>query len=519
MRALSALLAGISFACLALHPGSAASAPVPTQIAVPADAADCSAVPGAVVHDDGTYESGFGGWFKTVDTSEFVDRFDPPVRPSTLDAVCVAFAVQGPEITDFQFNVRIYAMDGPDGAPGTLLGEVPATLPQIAPYEYGAQGAFFRVDISMLNLVLNDEVYVGVEWNDMAYPGSMINIASDAESGGPLAGGYHRNTFTPWTPLYFSFLSSYRALLIRTIARAPKPILAVERNKVETIDHCAANPEQGNGVAEPGEEIDLQVPVLASAGGFGGVTLRLALPAPPGVQYRISDSALGSIAEGASATGLLRIALEPGVQCMQDIELLLQMDSDQGTFYSTFPLEVGRSAKEYGPAVLPLKIPEPDEEGIESSIQIPTGGNVEELAVSVRLKHYTVGDIILRLRSPSGTVITLLDRPGYPPFPGCENEVNSIFFMDGEADPEDVCDPDGGMWPAYLVGPTEPLATFAGEDMQGTWTLITADVSSGNTGALEDWSLHLTPAPSDACSICGAAGNEAIFANGFDAGP
>lgn len=515
MRALSALLAGACLALPAMYAPSIFAAPVPVQVAVPADAADCSAVPGAVVHDDGSYESSFGGWFKTVDTSEFVDRFDPPVRPATLDAVCVAFAFMFAEVSDFQFNVRVYATDGPDGAPGTLLGEVPATLPQVAPYEYGAQGAFFRVDISMLNLVLNDEVYVGVEWNDMAYPGSMLSITSDGESGGPLAGGYYRNTFTPWTPMYEAFLSSYRALLIRTIARAPKPILAVARNGVEAIDHCAANPAQGNGVAEPGEEIDLQVPVLASAGGFTGVTLRLAFPAPPGVQYTIAEAVLGPIADGERVTGLLRIGLDAGLQCMEDIELLLQMDSDQGTFYSTLPLEVGRSAKEYVPEDLPLKIPEPDAEGIASSIQIPKHGNVESVAVSVRLKHFTVGDLVLRLQSPSGTVITLLDRPGYPPFPGCENQVGEVFFMDGEADPEGACDPEGGMWPVYLAAPAEPLATFDGEDMQGTWKLIAADVSPGNTGALEDWSIHLTPAPLDTCSVCGSAGDE-IFIDGFD---
>ena len=64
-------------------------------------------------------------------------------------------------------------------------------------------------------------------------------------------------------------------------------------------------------------------------------------------------------------------------------------------------------------------------------------------------------------------------------------------------------------------GPTEPLATFNGENMQGDWTLTVYDYWSDSIGAIIDWSLLPTPALADACAVCADAA-DLIFADGFE---
>jgi subtilisin-like proprotein convertase family protein len=66
-----------------------------------------------------------------------------------------------------------------------------------------------------------------------------------------------------------------------------------------------------------------------------------------------------------------------------------------------------------------------------------------------------------------------------------------------------------------VAGPTEPLSTFSGEDMQGDWTLTVYDYWSDSIGAILDWSLRPTPALEDTCALCAQAA-DVVFDNGFD---
>src|SRR3954467_12196678 len=60
----------------------------------PRTLADCSGVPGAVVHDDGTYEIAYGGYWEDVSSMRFVDRFTPSFYPATYSTVCVSISKQ-----------------------------------------------------------------------------------------------------------------------------------------------------------------------------------------------------------------------------------------------------------------------------------------------------------------------------------------------------------------------------------------------------------------------------------------
>jgi hypothetical protein len=475
----------------------------------------CSAEAGAIVHDDGTYESGFGGYFEVIDSSEFVERFTPSVYPATISAVCAAFSVTGPGVSDFEFNVRFYDDDGDEGGPGTLLGSVPAHIDVVPPYVFGAEGSFVRVDTAASDIVVPDgAVYIGVEWDDMAYPGNFLSINSDAWSGGAFGGGYYRNTMTPWTSMYWAYLSDYRALQIRAVERAVPPKLALARDRLAIRDSCSG---AANGVAEPGEIVDLGVDVLAGGGDFSGVVASLLPPAPAGVEYVSASASIGAIGDGENAEARFRIELDADIGCLEDIVLPVLLHSDQGDFDATLRVPVGRALADIAPRLLPLRIPNQDDAGIASTIDVPQSGTIEHLAIDVGLNHYTVADLTLRLTSPAGTTITLLDRPGYPPFPGCENSVGDVRFEDGAPDPESICaEPAGGTpWPVDVAAPVDPLSTFDGENMQGVWTLTVVDSEAANAGALVRWSLDPTPALADVCNVC-TAGHDRVFSDGFE---
>lgn len=495
---------------------AAFDATVPPTTRAPLTLADCSDVPGAVVHEDGTYEIGYGGYWEDVTSMRFVDKFTPSLYPATYSTVCVSISKQdvGGSMPSFDFSVIAYDDDGADGRPGTLLGSLAVNVPPLAEYVVGAAGAFIAVDISALGLAVTDgSIYLGAEWDPMQYVGIFVWMNTDS-SGGPPGGGYESLNNTAWDALYFTF-PDYTALLIRAIERSPVPTLAIDAQAVTIGDQCAANPSHANGVAEPGEMIDIGVPVFASTGDFTNVQAALLPPAPAGITYVDTESALGDLADGARGVASFRIRVDPAFACMSGFALPVSLSSDQGAFSTSIDVAVGEPAVDVGPHGLPLKT---DLTGTTSVIHVAQSAIIEDLSVRVDIRHYSIGSLGFTLTSPAGTTITLLDRPGFPPFPGCENRDVHVTFTDGEPDPEDICaEPAGAApWPVDVAAPTQPLATFAGENMQGDWTLTVYDYWNTSIGAILDWSLLPTPALEDTCAVCVDAA-DVIFRDGFDA--
>jgi hypothetical protein len=480
-------------------------------------AGDCAALPGAIVHDDGTYEGGFGGDFISVTSTAFVDKFMPRVYPATFSTACISLSQDGPALQNFNFNVVVYADDGESGAPGTLLGSVPVTAATLPASGFAVPGEFIPVDLSSLNLnIPSGSVYIGVQWDATQYPGHYVFVDSDGTSGGPFAGGYSRNNFSAgWQSLYDQFhQTEYRSLLVRAVDRALHPTLALAAEGAVLIDHCAVNPAYGNGVVEPGETIDVMVPVFASSGSFTGVSASLITPAPTGVQYLAAQAAVGDVADGAHAEAHFQIKLDSTSTCMQNIELPIALASDQGDFSGQIEIPVGQPLADIAPRGLPFKIADGDPAGTSSTIHIAQSAVLSDLVISVDADPYEIDQIGMTLTSPAGTTITLFDRPGIPG-PGCENSDVHVLFADGSPDPEETCDPNAGYsWPVSDAGPAQPFSTFAGENMQGVWTLTVNDAQLNNSGAILAWAMYPTPALGDVCRPCQTG--DAIFADGFD---
>jgi subtilisin-like proprotein convertase family protein len=156
---------------------------------------------------------------------------------------------------------------------------------------------------------------------------------------------------------------------------------------------------------------------------------------------------------------------------------------------------------------------------IDTGTAVPAGHVVTSVRVYVGIDHTWVGDLTIKLRSPEGTILTLMSRPrGDLADPGGDDgsttggdssDLTSVFplsFSDSYNDsPETVgtaltstgvacrdddrCDfhaePDGAGGP---IGFNE---AFAGQQASGVWTLYVGDSVSADTGQLTTWGLNI----------------------------
>lgn len=109
---------------------------------------------------------------------------------------------------------------------------------------------------------------------------------------------------------------------------------------------------------------------------------------------------------------------------------------------------------------MPVSIPDADPAGVRAQVQLAGRGRVVALEISLNIEHTYRGDLSLRLSSPSGSTLTLLERAG------------------GSADNVVVADVS--------------LPGFEGEPSAGIWTLVVSDNAAQDLGALRAWSLKVT---------------------------
>lgn len=114
------------------------------------------------------------------------------------------------------------------------------------------------------------------------------------------------------------------------------------------------------------------------------------------------------------------------------------------------------------------------------------------------LRHTFAADVDATLTSPQGTVVTLTTDNGA----GSDDVFNGTVW-DDDADPDGqvpYVTNDGlvsdhaflnGVLAPRLV-PEEGLASFMGENPNGTWTLSVSDDLAGEGGTLDAWTLELT---------------------------
>jgi M6 family metalloprotease-like protein len=111
-----------------------------------------------------------------------------------------------------------------------------------------------------------------------------------------------------------------------------------------------------------------------------------------------------------------------------------------------------------------LPIPDNDALGIADSLAVAETGIIGSISVSVDIAHSFRGDLVVRLRGPSGATAVLHDRQG-----GSADDLRETFSAGG----------------------TDALGIFLGSQMAGTWRLEVADRAPIDTGRLNGWTLTL----------------------------
>jgi len=269
-------------------------------------------------------------------------------------------------------------------------------------------------------------------------------------------------------------------------------------------DDCTTDAGQENGIWEPGETVVVPVTLRASGGSHTSVSGTLT-SSTPGVTILDGSAYWPDIPSGTTAVSNaphFMIHLDPSVPCGTLVELEVAATSAEGGPYLIpFSQPVGQAAE---PSGLPVAVP--DEGSVTHTFTVAQAGVITDLDVRVEVQHTWVGDLILTLESPSGTIVTLLDRPGVPATGfGCPDDDLDVTFDDASGfDPESHC---AGTTPWY-AGPAHPvgaLSAFNGQPLAGDWKLHVSDNAQGDTGQLVSWELLTTPALTGVCDVCAGA--------------
>lgn len=113
-----------------------------------------------------------------------------------------------------------------------------------------------------------------------------------------------------------------------------------------------------------------------------------------------------------------------------------------------------------------LPIPDNFPPGVYDTIWVQEPGTLLDLTVDIDISHSYVGDLVVKLLSPSGTHVTLHNRSGGP----SDNLV--------------------GTYPITLI-PAESLDILQGESVTGAWRMRVADYAYDDVGVLHSWGLHI----------------------------
>jgi subtilisin-like proprotein convertase family protein len=155
------------------------------------------------------------------------------------------------------------------------------------------------------------------------------------------------------------------------------------------------------------------------------------------------------------------------------------------------------------------------------ALAVPLSGTIQDVNVTLGINHTWIGDLTLKLRSPAGTLITLVSRPGVleaaddgSDTTGAGDSSNlsesfPITFDNSQASSAEtmgsvistsqtVCQDDSQCAFAPNPGAASPgtLNSFNGQNAAGTWIFYVGDSGELDTGYIHQFSLTIvTPDP------------------------
>jgi len=275
----------------------------------------------------------------------------------------------------------------------------------------------------------------------------------------------------------------------------PGGVGSIRYEGFDASDSCSTGQGNNNGVWEPGETVQIAVDLSASGTTtFTGIQGTLTSQTS-GVTVTDGSATWPNLSPGGTVTSNaphFTIRIGSGVACGTTVHLTLQVTAAQGGPY-TFQLSnsVGSSLTPNVPVTIP------DNGTAVSTLQVGQNVTLSDVNVRVEINHTYVGDLIVSLRSPAGTTVTLLSRPSCG-----DNNMNVTFDDSSNVNLQNHCN---GTTPWYsgVARPYQPLSAFNGQSSAGTWTLTVSDNQGADTGTLVDWELLTTPALTGTCQACG----------------
>ncbi len=156
------------------------------------------------------------------------------------------------------------------------------------------------------------------------------------------------------------------------------------------------------------------------------------------------------------------------------IDYTLTLVSDQDTW--VFPVSVTVNSGTgmdtfcagFPSTDVPVAIPDSTPSGVTSTLTISDHAEIADLNCFVDITHTYIGDLIVELKSPSGTKVRLHNRT----LGGLDN----IYTVYGSS-----TTPDG----------PGSMADFIGEDAYGTWKLFMSDNAGSDAGILNAWTVEV----------------------------
>ena len=239
-----------------------------------------------------------------------------------------------------------------------------------------------------------------------------------------------------------------------------------------TVESTAVTGAGGNGAADPGETVNLQV-TLKNAGTLGATSVSAILTSStPGVVITNGVSGYNDLPPGASEVNLADFVLTipASLPCGDPVVLNLEVDYSEPTVTTTnlgFELGTGEVIGVSQSIEPGLSIPDNNPSGVTSVMAVSgTGATVTaDFNVDINLTHTYIGDLIVRLTSPGGTTVTLHNRSG--------GSANDLI----------------GNYPGTLT-PAQPLSNFIGDPIDGDWTMFVSDNAGIDLGTLNSWAIH-----------------------------
>lgn len=163
-----------------------------------------------------------------------------------------------------------------------------------------------------------------------------------------------------------------------------------------------------------------------------------------------------------------------------------------------------------------IPIPNNNPAGVSDVLTVSGHAGLQIIDVEVIFKaaHPNFGDLVVKLTSPAGTEITLLDRPGHPALPLGSPGVNPDIVLDDEAAEsiENVTFAAGEQVAGVFRPDPGLLSAFRGQNHTGDWQINVADAKAGHLGTFSEWGLRISLSSVTGIDDLPGAGAPAEFA-------